>query len=96
MAKFKPTPARFCYTCVDARAIGLSVFMDTKMPNETLYTVDQVAAQLSVHPETVRNWIKQGQLVAIHLGGAAGYRISESDLSDFLRRRRGITKELRH
>lgn len=63
------------------------------MPNEVLYTVDDVAARLSVHPETVRNWIKTGQLAAINLGGSAGYRISESDLADFLRTRRGNPKQ---
>ncbi len=60
------------------------------MPREVLYTVEEVATQLSVHPETVRNWIKSGQLAAINLGGAAGYRISESDLADFLQKRRGL------
>lgn len=62
------------------------------MPNEVLYTVDEIAAQLSVHPETVRNWIKTGQLVAVNLGGSAGYRISESDLAEFLRKRRGTSR----
>lgn len=61
------------------------------MPKEVLYTVDEVAAQLSVHPETVRNWIKTGQLIAINLGGSAGYRISEADLADFLRKRRSTS-----
>jgi excisionase family DNA binding protein len=63
------------------------------MQKEVLYTVEEVATQLRVHPETVRNWIKTGQLAAINLGGSAGYRISESDLADFLRKRRGAPKQ---
>jgi excisionase family DNA binding protein len=57
------------------------------MANEPLYTVDDIAKMLNVHPETVRNWIKTGQLRAIKLGGAAGYRISQSAYEQFLRDR---------
>ena len=69
------------------------VARDRAMPNEVLYTVDEVATRLSVHPETVRNWIKNGELAAVNLGGSAGYRISESDLAGFLRKRRGAPKQ---
>ena len=58
------------------------------MPNEALYTVEDIARIFSVHPETVRNWIKSGELGGLKLGGAAGYRISESDLQAFLKKRR--------
>lgn len=57
------------------------------MANESFYTVEDVARMLSVHPETVRNWIKSGQLKAIRLGGAAGYRITQGALDQFLRDR---------
>jgi excisionase family DNA binding protein len=57
------------------------------MPNEALHTVEDVARLLGVHPETVRNWIKSGELRAIKLGGAAGYRISDSALQEFLKKR---------
>jgi excisionase family DNA binding protein len=59
----------------------------TKMPNEVLYTVEDIARLLSVHPETVRKWIKAGELRAIKLGGPAGYRISQSAYEQFLRER---------
>ena len=62
---------------------------DMNVQKEEIYTVDEIAKRLSVHPETVRNWIKNGQLSAINLGGSAGYRITESDLAEFLRKRRG-------
>ena len=63
------------------------------MANNTLYTVDDIAKILAVHPETVRNWIKSGELAAIDLGGRAGYRISQSGLDDFLRKRQGARKD---
>jgi len=57
------------------------------MAPDTFYTVEDVAKMLTVHPETVRNWIKSGQLRAIKLGGPAGYRISPAAYEQFLRER---------
>jgi len=50
-------------------------------------TVQHVCDQLHVSDQTVRRWIKAGQLPATDLGGKAGYRIRESDLAAFLERR---------
>lgn len=63
------------------------------MSEVTLFTVDEVAKRLAVHPDTVRNWIKSGELIAIDLGGRAGYRISQSELEAFLRRRQGSRRD---
>jgi excisionase family DNA binding protein len=63
------------------------------MIENKLYTVDDVAKLLTVHPDTVRNWIKSGELAAIDLGGRAGYRISEVDLNAFLQKRRGARRD---
>jgi excisionase family DNA binding protein len=38
-----------------------------------------------VHVETVRVWIRRGELLAINIGNE--YRIRRSDLNDFLQRR---------
>jgi len=57
------------------------------VPDERIFTVEEVAKALSVHPETVRNWIKSGQLRAMKLGGSAGYRIPESAFEEFRRER---------
>jgi excisionase family DNA binding protein len=54
--------------------------------DEKLLTVAQVAEQLQVHPETVRVWIRSGELDAMDIGGE--YRISRSDLNDFIQRRK--------
>jgi len=56
------------------------------MPGEETVTVEQVSRELGVNPETVRTWIRNGELVALDLGG--GYRINRSDLNDFLKRRK--------
>jgi excisionase family DNA binding protein len=53
---------------------------------ETPLTVDEVAAELRVNPETVRTWIRAGELDAIDLGRE--YRIYRADINDFLQRRR--------
>jgi excisionase family DNA binding protein len=54
--------------------------------DEKLLTVAQVAEQLQVHPETVRVWIRTGELDAMDIGGE--YRISRADLNDFIQRRK--------
>jgi excisionase family DNA binding protein len=55
------------------------------MPDQQL-TVEEVAAELRVHPENVRQWIRDGELDAFDTG--RGYRISRADLDDFIRRRK--------
>lgn len=48
-------------------------------------TVRDVAESLKVHEETVRRWIRRGELVALDLGGPrAGYRVRPSDLEAFI------------
>jgi excisionase family DNA binding protein len=57
------------------------------MSNDSrLLTVAQVADRMQVHPETVRGWIRAGELVAIDIGNE--YRISLEDFNDFLQRRK--------
>ncbi len=52
---------------------------------ERVFTVDEVAQQLRVDARTVRKWIRNGDLAAIDVGGS--YRIRESSLQDFIKRR---------
>ncbi len=47
-------------------------------------TADDVAEQLKVHRETVRRWIRGGQLKAVKAGRQL--RIDPDDLMDFLKR----------
>ncbi|MGO8946881.1 MAG: helix-turn-helix domain-containing protein [Ktedonobacterales bacterium] len=55
------------------------------MTESAYYTVEDVATLLSVHPDTVRRWIKNNELRALNLGPRAGYRISKAALDDFIR-----------
>lgn len=54
------------------------------MPHDQYQTVQEVADRLKVSEATVRHWIKDGALRAIDIG--KGWRISDADLQDFLRR----------
>ena len=51
-------------------------------------TVAQVAGLLQVDAETVRGWLRSGELEGVTLGGKAGKRISEAAIRAFLDRRR--------
>lgn len=60
---------------------------------EKMLSVEEIANELGVNPETVRVWIRSGELVAFSIG--KGYRISRTDLNDFIRRRRTDYKKRR-
>jgi excisionase family DNA binding protein len=55
---------------------------------EQLLTVQDVAARLRVGVETVRRWLRSGELPGVLLGDRAGWRVSASDLQAFLDGRR--------
>jgi len=48
------------------------------------YTIAEIVEMLSVHEQTVRRWLKTGELRGTLLGRKAGYRIQGSDLQAFL------------
>lgn len=52
--------------------------------DDALLTVPEVAATLRLHPDTVRRWLRAGQLPAVNLGGRRGYRVRRSELDRFL------------
>jgi excisionase family DNA binding protein len=56
--------------------------------NETYFTVEQVAERLQVNEQTVRRWLREGELHGIPFGGRTGWRITEADLMAFIQRRR--------
>jgi excisionase family DNA binding protein len=59
-------------------------------PNEDLLTVDEVAAQLRVNPQTVRNWIDAGKLPAVRVGDRR-VRIHRPALDEFVGLRTSAT-----
>ena len=46
---------------------------------ETLYTIDEVAALLRVHPRTVKRWMEAEQVAFIKLPGRQ-YRITAAEV----------------
>ena len=61
--------------------------MTDDAPDEWL-TIPEVAGILKVDPETVRRWIRAGELPYLDLGSArAGYRVRRSDLQRFAEQR---------
>jgi len=49
-----------------------------------MYTIKTLSTELKVHPNTVRNWIRDGKLEVIKVG--KGIRITEEQLQKFLKR----------
>lgn len=54
------------------------------MAQERWLTVPEVADVLRVHPETVREWLRAGRMRGVRIGRRSGWRISESQLGEFL------------
>lgn len=59
------------------------------MDEERWYEVKDIVEMLNVHEQTVRRWIRQGDLEAVMLGRKGGYRVKASDLEAFLEAQRG-------
>ena len=47
-------------------------------------TVEETADRLSVHSQTVRRWLRSGQLEGTSINRRAGWRISETEVQRFL------------
>jgi len=60
---------------------------------EELLSVEDVSRRIGVHAQTVRGWIKDGDLRALRFGGRTGYKIEPGDLQAFLESRKGDTKK---
>ena len=50
-------------------------------------TVADIVEELRVHEQTVRRWIREGQLRAYNFGGKTGYRIKAEDFEALLEER---------
>jgi excisionase family DNA binding protein len=61
------------------------------MQETMLFKVNEVAERLGVHPRTVKDWIRAGELEAFRLHEAShGVRVAESDLLAFIESRRAL------
>lgn len=56
-------------------------------PQHDSLSVEEIAAEWGVTTQTVRNWIKAGELPARRIG--RGYRIQRADLDELVARREG-------
>lgn len=54
------------------------------MVDERWFTVENIAEALQVHPNTVRRWLRNGQLAGHNFGGKTGYRVRDTDFERFL------------
>jgi excisionase family DNA binding protein len=57
------------------------------LEQDELLTVAQIAEQVQVTPETVRRWIKTGQLRGHAVSRRLGFRVRRADLNEFLKLR---------
>jgi excisionase family DNA binding protein len=57
------------------------------MQGDKWLTIEEVAERMRVNEKTVRNWIASGELPAFPIG-KRGYRISETDLRNFVEARK--------
>ena len=55
--------------------------------------VTDVAKELSVHPETIKRWIREGRLAAVKTSANGNWRISDEELSRFIERRKEASDE---
>jgi excisionase family DNA binding protein len=60
----------------------------TRVTDEKWLTVAEVAERLRLNPETIRRWLRRGDLKGIVFSDRGGYRVSESQLADFIERRK--------
>ncbi len=60
---------------------------------EHYWLVEEIAAHLRVQEETVRRWLRSGQLHGMLLSRQTGYRIADSELRRFITERGGTLPE---
>lgn len=94
LIQFQKVPYICSLTCaVIYGRIGFKYWQELDSMQDKMLTVEEVAQELRVHPETVRQWIRNGELIALDL--SKEYRILRSDLDAFIASRRGRTKRRR-
>jgi excisionase family DNA binding protein len=67
----------------------MRILQSEQMTEDRLLTADEIAKRLRVSLETVRRWLRSGELRGFRPGGTkAGWRVRESDLAEYLRDRK--------
>lgn len=60
------------------------------MADDKWLTVAQIAERLQIDNETVRRWLRSGELPGLLIGRKGGYRVQESDLQAFLQEKKAV------
>ncbi len=60
------------------------------MADDKWLTVAQIAEYLQIDNETVRRWLRSGELPGLLIGRKGGYRVQESDLRAFLQQKKAV------
>jgi len=63
---------------------SLALGRDAVPEGDRMLTATEVAQELRVRADTVRRWIRNGELQAVRLGPRAGYRVSSAELRRFM------------
>lgn len=54
-----------------------------------MYSTKQISDMLGVTEQTVREWLKSGEMKGLKVGGRGQWRVSEDDLNNYLKERHG-------
>ena len=81
-----PTCSWFNYQCRYCPTLTRTEAGKTDTAEERFYTISEVARLLEVSDQSIRRWVKAGELRAYK--PKKEYRIAESDLEEFLKERR--------
>lgn len=63
----------------------MNILTDEGPAKEPLLLTREVAAMFRVHPETIRRWVRTGQLSAVPTPGGRLRRFRSRDISELLR-----------
>ena len=63
------------------RVTDLQELFDTQAP---LLNAHQVGVQLSIHPETVKRYCREGKIGSVHVAGPRQIRFRQEDVDEFL------------
>jgi len=55
------------------------------------FTVAEIAERLKVEDQTVRRWLKSGELIGTNFGGRTGWRVREEYINAFLAQREALS-----
>ena len=78
------------HRCATVSVVGdIPDTRDGAMDNDKLYTLEEVAEYLRVHPQSVRRWLRAGDLAGAAIGRGGSYRIKGADVQAFLDARMG-------